>query len=404
MSEEPAVDASRGSNESDPAIAVVITVTPDYGGVYQYTRTVIQALQSSEIDARYYHTKAGWSDTDLYDETWRRIPLAEQAVRFGVGRLFERTGADPTRLGRLRGLLSPTLLRFDPDLTIYPSPNPMAFELPYPYLMAVHDLQHRINPQFPEVSADGEWKHREYLFRHGSENAAGILADSPLGKEDVLKYYDVEADRVHVLPHLPPDYLDDGEIDEELRKELPNGYLFYPAQYWEHKNHVRLLEAVAILRDEHDLETPLVLVGGQKNAYEDVQDAIDRLDLDGLVHQLGYVDDDKIYTLYTGARALVMPTFFGPTNIPILEAFALGCPVITSNVHGLPDQVGDAGLLIDPESPEDIAESIQRIWTDPELRETLADRGRDRIESYTREDFRDRLIDAVRASLEVVGD
>jgi glycosyltransferase involved in cell wall biosynthesis len=87
----------------------------------------------------------------------------------------------------------------------------------------------------------------------------------------------------------------------------------------------------------------------------------------------------------------VMPTFFGPTNIPILEAWGLDCPVVTSDLRGLREQAGDAALLADPRSVEAIADAIQRIWLDGELREELARRGRARLGLYTREDYARRL-------------
>ncbi|WP_435124011.1 glycosyltransferase family 4 protein [Halobaculum sp. D14] len=389
------------ADAADVRLGVVVTADSSYGGAYQYTRTVIQALESSPYTPRYFYFDENWEDSALYGERWERLSVPEQALRYGASKLFERTGVDPAVLGSARKALSPTLLRYDPDLTLYPTPSPMAFEVGFDYLMAIHDLQHRINPQFPEVSAGGEYRHREYLFGRGSEHAAGILADSETGKQDVVRFYDVDESAVHVLPFVPPDYLDDAgnEVDDDLAEQLPDEYLFYPAQYWEHKNHVRLLEAVATLRDERGIETPLVLVGGEKNAYEDVQSAIDQNDLGDLVHQLGYVENEAMYTLYTQATALVMPTFFGPTNIPVLEAFKLGCPVITSDVHGIPEQVGDAGLLVDPESATDIADAVERLWTDESLQQRLAERGRERAETYTRDDFRDRLVDAISASL-----
>ena len=88
-----------------------------------------------------------------------------------------------------------------------------------------------------------------------------------------------------------------------------------------------------------------------------------------------------------------MPTFFGPTNIPILEAWALGCPVLTSDIRGIREQVADAALLADPRSVESIAEGIYRLWTDENLRRTLADAGHCRLSKYTPDDFRNRVIE-----------
>jgi glycosyltransferase involved in cell wall biosynthesis len=93
-----------------------------------------------------------------------------------------------------------------------------------------------------------------------------------------------------------------------------------------------------------------------------------------------------------------MPTFFGPTNIPQLEAFAMGCPVATSRIYGIPEQVGDAALLFDPHSVDEIHECMVQLWTDDLLCETLAERGRRHAREWGPPQFRDRLqqvIDAV---------
>jgi glycosyltransferase involved in cell wall biosynthesis len=113
------------------------------------------------------------------------------------------------------------------------------------------------------------------------------------------------------------------------------------------------------------------------------------------IRYLGYVPDEDMSAMYAGAAALVMPTFFGPTNIPVLEAWAFGCPVLTSDIRGIREQVGDAAVLADPRSVEAIAEGIERLWTDDGLRRRLVERGRQRLSAYTPEDYRRRLIDIV---------
>jgi PAS domain S-box-containing protein len=88
-----------------------------------------------------------------------------------------------------------------------------------------------------------------------------------------------------------------------------------------------------------------------------------------------------------------MPTFFGPTNIPVLEAWSFGCPVLTSDIRGIREQMADGAVLVDPRSVESIAEGIYRLWTDENLRRQLTDAGRRRLSSYTADDFRNRLLE-----------
>ena len=86
-----------------------------------------------------------------------------------------------------------------------------------------------------------------------------------------------------------------------------------------------------------------------------------------------------------------MPSYFGPTNIPPLEAMALGCPVAVSNKYAMPEQVGDAGLLFDPDSPEEMAACIKKMWQSEELRQEMIRKGQERMEKWTSKEFGSRL-------------
>ena len=292
------------------------------------------------------------------------------------------------------------------DLVLFPFPTAISFESGLPYVMAIHDLQHRLQPEFPEVSEGGEWESREYIFRNGARKATLLLADSEAGKEDILNFYGpygVAPDRVKVLPFLPASYLAVRVEEEELRRvreahRLPVRFLFYPAQFWAHKNHELIVEALGLLAKRDGLEIPIVFCGSHSGALREkvlraVQECARRLGVEGRVLSLGYVPDGDMSALYAGAVALIMPTFFGPTNIPILEAWSLGCPVLTSDIRGVREQAGDAAVLADPRSIESIANGIRRLWTDEGLRATLTKRGRERLQTYTPEDFRARLAD-----------
>jgi glycosyltransferase involved in cell wall biosynthesis len=105
----------------------------------------------------------------------------------------------------------------------------------------------------------------------------------------------------------------------------------------------------------------------------------------------GYISDDEIVHLYRNATALVMPTAFGPTNLPYLEAWAYSCPVITSDIRGIQEQVGDAGILVNPLDPSSIAEGVARLIKSKGLRERLIQRGKHRIQAWTPQDFTDQL-------------
>lgn len=289
------------------------------------------------------------------------------------------------------------------DLMFYPAPEARAFEAGVPYVMAIHDLQHLLQPEFPEVSAGGEAETREYVFRHGATHASAVLVDSATGKEDALQAYGgfgLSEGAVHVVPFLPS--VTTRTRTELLSYELPRPYLFYPAQFWPHKNHGRLVGALELLvREGRDVH--LVLSGSHSGrlrtrTYRSAMKESRRRGLTERIRYLGYVAEDQLAALYREAAALVMPTFFGPTNIPVLEAWEFGCPVITSDIRGIREQVGDAGILVDPRSTAAIAAGIRRVLDDDGLRRRIVAAGRRRLGAYTPEDFRDRLADALMAA------
>jgi glycosyltransferase involved in cell wall biosynthesis len=170
------------------------------------------------------------------------------------------------------------------------------------------------------------------------------------------------------------------------RFELPTDYLLYPAQFWAHKNHVNLLLALKRL-NEQGLRMPLVLVGSNKGNVETVKQCAASLGISDQMRILGFVSVDELVALYRGAFCLVYVSLFGPENLPPLEAFALGCPVIASDVPGSEEQLGDAALRVDAKNPNAIAEAVRYIRQNPQIRDDLVHRGKARAQKWTGAEF-----------------
>ncbi len=259
-------------------------------------------------------------------------------------------------------------------------------------LVAIHDLMHKYEPHFPESGSFFRYKFRETYFKNVSVSAKGILVDSLIGKQHVEESYAADGSKIKVLPYIAPDYIFKYKISEEQRckfnkkNNLPEKYLFYPALLWKHKNHDNLIKAIALVKNEIP-DIALVLTGSQKNNYQNILNLVQRLDLQNNVHFIGFVSEKELICLYKSAVGLVMPTFYGPTNIPPLEAFELGCPVAVSNIYGMPEQVGNAALLFDPKSPEEIATVIKKIWTDSDLTNDLIAKGFLKSKKWTQSQF-----------------
>src|SRR3989339_516329 len=397
----PDMDAKPRSNLSHRKrkIGLFLASQPHHGGTFQHKLAMLEAVAALHRET--YEAVIAYQHRDFLPY----LNDLEIASLYIPPAFFDRAASKLMRLSRLpvtwQRAVTPyflgvakEIIRQQCDLWIFASQESLAYEIPVPALMVIHDLMHRYQRGFPEVSAHGEYGRRERHYQAVCRWARGIMVESELGKQQVLDCYGPNPDQVFVLPTVTCQYILDGQEQAELRSlyGLPDKYFFYPAQFWEHKNHKRLIQAAALLRDSFP-DIQLVFVGSQKNAYASVRALVDQLGLAANVHFLGYVPESHMAGLYRRARALIMPTFFGPTNIPPREAIALGCPVAVSDIDGMRDQMGDAAIFFDPTSVPEIALAMEQLWRDDALCEDLARRGLARAAQWTQRHFNARLQD-----------
>lgn len=374
-------------------IGIFLGCDPSWGGTFQYNQSFLAAvsnLPEDEFSVVVAFRREAWAGY-LKELPCGKLFIPKGLVSKVCLGAWNRTGLPVSWWRRLSPLIDPTaraLLAQQCDLWIFPSQDSVGYQVPVPALVAIHDLMHRYERRFPEVSAKGEYRHRERLYRSICRWAKGVLVDSEVGKTQVMESYGMDASRIHVLPFIAPNYIHGSHKceDFEARYALPPKYVFYPAQFWKHKNHVKLVEAAYLLKDKIK-DFKLVFTGSPQNAFKEVAKKVKELALEDKVVFLGYVPDEDMAEIYRRARAMVMPTFFGPTNIPPLEAFVAGCPVAISDIYGIPDQVGEAALLFDPNSAEEIAGCTERLWLDDRLCAELVERGKERIEGWTQRHF-----------------
>lgn len=259
-----------------------------------------------------------------------------------------------------------------------------------PYIATVWDLQHRLQPYFPEVSRGGQWEMRERFYAATLGRASFVFTGTEEGKSEIMRFYGVPSERIKVLPLPTPRFALDAfarEVPRAVGFGLPPGILLYPSQFWPHKNHVGLLRAARRLRDRDGLVVPLVFVGSDQGNEGFARKMAAGLGLSEQVRFLGFVPQEELIALYRNAFALAFVSFFGPDNLPPLEAFALGCPVIASDVPGAREQLGDAALLVDPRDEDRIADAVKALHDDPALREDLRQRGLRRAAAWTGADY-----------------
>jgi len=235
------------------------------------------------------------------------------------------------------------------------------------------------------------WQRREARFARRLRRATAIITGTQVGQSQIERFYQVAAERIRRLPHPTPTFaLQPPATDVAAvlaRHQVRGPYLFYPAQFWAHKNHVALLHVLRALRHQHGLDFSVVFVGSDQGNQGHVRRQAAALGVADWVHFLGFVPREDLVALYRGAFALVYLTFFGPENLPPLEAFALGCPVIASAIPGAAEQLGQAALLVNPADEQSAVSAILRLRDDPALRATLLERGQHRARQFTGLDF-----------------
>jgi glycosyltransferase involved in cell wall biosynthesis len=375
-------------------IAVLSDIDPSGGGSHQWALNILYALddyraQRGDLDVLVMH----------YNVYPHGHPLRALFPNFAfapiggfggaVARLLRRlTVMAPWALPLLRPFfpLNRIAARHRADTILFPVTGLDSALCLGRNIFCMADIAHVYFPHFPEVREGNGLRVRDVIFRHGLANADQVMVESQELRREIAKHYGADPAKAHIVYQVLPRLF---ELTEhpDIGEAMPRPYLFYPAQLWAHKNHLNLLTAFAELAAEFP-DLHLVLSGSRKEGDQAIFDRIAALGLDARVRYLGYVPDEKIPQLYRNAAALVMPTWFGPSNIPTLEAFAFGTPAVISDLPGVEEQVKDAALRFDPADPYDMAAKLRLVLNDGALREALVQKGRARLRELSFDNFR----------------
>lgn len=220
--------------------------------------------------------------------------------------------------------------------------------------------------------------------------ARAVITGSEASRIEIATQFDIPLERIHVTPYgidprLKPVAPDDPRSTAiRSRYRLPSAYVLSVGAHVARKNLVRVVKAVRLLHDQRETRDLIVVHAGPHGTMDnEVADAVRSQGLAQAVLFLGYVATEDLGVLYSLARGLVFPSLHEGFGLPVAEAMACGCPVITSDRSSLAEVAGDDALLVDPSSIEDIAGALRRLWTDAALRSTLARRGLERATRYS---------------------
>jgi len=340
-------------------------------------------------------------------------PLAPQWVAAHTGHrarivVAPHSFADPTsvrwlrlraRVRTLAGSLLPTarrLTRFAPASRGVPSPLSDPFfkslgaqvvHFPFqqyvrtglPCIFEPMDLQHR---HLPELLTASELARREATYTVACDEADAVVAPSHWERRDLIAELGLPPAKVYTILRPVPTALAEPPSEtfcRAVRKRfsLPESFLLYPAHTWAHKNHLRLLEAVAQAR--RTTSVAIVCSGTQTEHFAAIKQRLKELDLEEAVRFVGHVTAMEVRALYRLARGLIFPSLHEGASFPLLEAFADDLAVASSESGGLREIAADAAVLFDATSVNSIADAMVSIWTDAGLRERLIRKGRLRL-------------------------
>lgn len=345
----------------------------DVGGAFSYQDRLIKAIDSykfsSEIEicfvtrnnkTRSYHHKVIQLQPQVVPSFKQklqcRIPLLKRKY---IDRVARRLGEEKKRQELM--LLQQEKVAF----LFYPTQAKYEIE-GFPFVAMNWDVGHLSSFPFPEVVGNGDFIDRNHYYRNVLPQALLICCESDSGKQELVKYLCIDEKKIRVVPLFPGECVN-VEVSKEEQKEVmemygleKNRYFFYPAQFCAHKNHINLMRAFAQFgQKNHDYK--LVLTGSDKGTMDYVKNESHSLGIDDKVVFTGFITVEQINALYKNATSLVMPSYIGPTNMPLLEAMELGCPVIATDFSGHREELGAAACYFNAISSKEICNAMENM-------------------------------------------
>lgn len=381
-------------------VAVVIGSDLESGGGYQYEYMVLDILKKNHTNRNINFFFYGFrcQIQNDYRDLELKIKIIEENFfqkihrlclsNFYLYKIFRKLNLDFCSIEK-------QFKRDEVDIVYFLSPSLISQGLnDIPYIFTLWDLGHLDLLEFPEISSERQFEAREIVYTKSLKKAYKIIVDLEYGKKNAIKKYNLDDKRVEVLKFLPNIRLIENDLKVCIKEKynLKNNYVFYPAQFWPHKNHIYILKALKILRDEKNIAIDVVFSGLNKGNLEYILKKAKEFKIDDLVNYIGFAPNDEIPYLYNQSLALVMPTYLGPTNIPPLEAFAYNTTVCYSDLPFFREQVEDAAFFIDLSTPYSLVDQLILIQNNKDLVEEKKLKGLNLLKSWDEKDFYHKLL------------
>lgn len=337
-------------------------------GVVTYVRELVRLLPNYMEDNELYILQQPGLKFEGIDTSRVNIVRLERPLFIfrAIGRLLAMAGLKfPfSYKNRVQSIID----RNDIDIMHYPlsAIPPEDMELKVKVVLSIMDLQHEY---YPELFSAIDLKSRRAIYERSAKRADHIISISGFTSKSIEEKFNITDDKITTVP------LAGGLSASPYRVGgLPKDFMLLPAADWHHKNHIKLFDTFKLIKNQ-GFEGKLVLTGFRSSNATALHEHIKALGLGKDIIDLGPVSFDQLAYIFKQARMLIYPTLFEGFGIPALEAMSVGLPVACSNTTSLPEIVGNAAETFDPESTDEIAAAIMKVWSDEAYRAKLVERG-----------------------------
>jgi len=359
-------------------------------GVGTYIRNVVRTLGRLDHESEYLliGSSAKVEEIGVLPPNFRPVPLLAQERTIQGYREFRAS-----------------LKRLDCDLVHIPNLFSIPRGLPCRYVMTVHDMLEHLSRAREQ---SGFWRSLHFqLTKRVLGGASRIFAVSNFTKNEIEKLFGIAPDRIEVVYNAIDERFLRGHAsaaDREMiaqRYQVTYPFLLYAGRISAHKNVVRMIEAFSALkteleRDQAYPDLKLIIIGDDLSGNPDLRRTVVRSDVQNEVRFLGFVPIEVLRIFYDEAKVFVFPSLYEGFGLPPLEAMVHGTPVVTSNVSSLPEVVGNAAVLVNPENVFEIMRALHRVLMDQTLRERMKERGYQQATKFSWEKSVRRILDVYR--------
>jgi glycosyltransferase involved in cell wall biosynthesis len=352
-------------------IAIDVRKWRDYG-IGTYVRNLVRHLATLDRETTYFLFCDRADEPTLRDLAANFVPVVENSAGYSLQEHF----TIPSKLQKLGAQLLHSPHYVLPLLCRKRS------------IVTIHDCIHLLFPQYlPNRAA---YQYARVMMGSAIRRSDLVLTVSEASRRDILRFYPrADPDRLQVVPNAIDEAILEDPGEEEMervqeRYQIRGRFVLYAGNIKPHKNLERLVAAFGMLKQRSGHEdVKLLIIGDEINRYGSLRRSVEAAGVRQDVRFFGFVPSRTLSALYRLASVFAFPSLYEGFGLPPLEAMACGTPVVTSRISSLPEVVGDAALLVDPYSTEDIAHGLERVLGDEGLRGELSARGRARVKQFS---------------------